>query len=345
MTVGAAFVMAASLAGAFLAGHESATDPVADDLGEGCRGTVPAAAAKTYLESDHIAVTEGPLQHPGTLRCSVTPAAITSEADEDARLDVVISPGEYGADYLDLSGIPGVTVPFGHGWVGSYAPGEAHPSVGVATLLLECPTQPGDALMVRVYGDWSREDDELAAQKDEQLAVVTARLARQAGPEWGCDGHPGEVPESLPLEEPTSDIPAAEATGTCSDVLSAETAAVLGVETVSETPAGLALVEHCGARGDEEEYDLLAYYGPSAEDTGMGQPHLAATAACGRGQGWAHYAAFTDENVDEQPERAAALTDAFAAFVTTSAQRHGCETPNGQDLETTLGTHQRQDTT
>ncbi|WP_347592643.1 hypothetical protein [Streptomyces sp. B6B3] len=125
-----------------------------DELGEGCGDTVPTAAVKTFLESDHISV-EVPEEADGrgsdVVRCDIRPAAITSAEEKHASVSVVISSTEDAGEYLVPQSISGSeTAPFGHGWVGTYGPDSTN--AGVATLLLECPEQPGGGLMVLVSG-------------------------------------------------------------------------------------------------------------------------------------------------------------------------------------------------
>jgi hypothetical protein len=211
-------------------------------------------------------------------------------------------------------------------------------------LLLECGRQPGGGLMVLASGSWGRDDNELAAQKHAQLAVVAARLARQARQEWGCDGQPGQIPESVTLAESGySRTPVEQARGTCEGVVSAQAASDLGVDDVSEVPAGLALAEDCLVYGDDENYYLSASYGPAA-DHARATPwavdyQMTATASCGRGQGKAYYAAEAGERLSQvEPANPNAFLELFDAFVAASAERHGCELdderqpePSGQD--------------
>jgi hypothetical protein len=336
-----------ALATSFLAWRVLAPDPVADDLG-GCRDTVPTAASKTFLETDHIQVAEEvPLDTDGhdtdALRCDVWPAAIASPEEESASISVLISPAQGAQPYLVPASTSGAqTAPFGHGWVGTYGPEET--GGGTATLLLECARQPGGGLMVLVEGGWDRDDQEPAAQKHAQLAAVAARLARQAHQKWGCDGQPGQIPDSVTVAASGyPKTPVKQAQGTCEGVVSAQMASDLGIDNVSEVPAGLALAEDCRVYGEDETYYLSAFYGPAADDVRsmpwLGDYQLTATAACGRGQGEAFYAAEAGEGWSQvEPANPHAFREMFDAFVAAAAERHGCELgdqrqpePSGQD--------------
>jgi hypothetical protein len=331
-------VAALALGASFLTGRVLAPDPDVDDLGNRCRGTVPTASAKTYLESDYISVTEE-VPEDDVLQCDIAPAAISSPDVEDARISVVISPAEDAVEYLVPESTDGnETAPFGSGWVGTYGPDSI--SGGTATLLLECSQRDGGGLVVLVSGGWSSDDHELVAQKHEQLAVVAARLARQAGQEWGCDGQPGEIPESVTVAESGyPDTPVEQARGTCEGVVSSEAARELGVERVSEVPAGLALGEDCLVYGDDETYYISASYGPAAEDARTApwaeNYQATATATCGRGQGQAYYRAEAGEGVFSQiePPNPRAFLEMFDRFVAASAERHGCELDDQRQLD------------
>ncbi|MEO3753607.1 hypothetical protein [Streptomyces sp. B6B3] len=170
------------------------------------------------------------------------------------------------------------------------------------------------------------------AQKHEQLAVVAARLARAADQVWACGGRLGQVPDSVTVaEEGYPDTPVDQAEGSCAGVVSAEAARDLGIETVSEVPAGLALSEDCLVHGEGETYYLTASYGPAADDARAPQPGVepypaTASAACGRGQGRAHYAAEAGEGLHRlEPSDPRAFVEMFERFVAASAERHGCE--------------------
>jgi hypothetical protein len=321
-----------ALGAGFLVGRESAPDPVADDLGGLCGGTLPVAAARTFLESDHLAVTE---DDGAALECDVAPAAITSSGDEHAHLSVVITPTDYAeAQHLVPAATSGnETAPFGHGWVGTYgADWYSGGNGGAAGLLVECAPEAGGGLLVVVEGSWDPGDRELVAQKHDQLAVVAARLARQVDQEWGCHSRLGEVPESVTVaEEGLPDTPVERAQGTCEGVVTAESARELGIEHVNEVPAGLGLAEDCLVRGAGETYYLTASYGPVADDRrdapSADWPRATATASCGRGQGEGWYTGEVGESAFSQvePPNRRAFQEMFDRFVAASAERHGCE--------------------
>jgi hypothetical protein len=316
----------AVLAASGLVGHALAPDPVRDDLGDGCRGTVPVSAARVYLEREAIRVTSQTLDS-GVVECSIEPASMESGRDESALMEVVIAPTRANAsDYLT----PATTsaeesVPFGHGWMGSYGAGGAVLGVGTATLLLDCAGQPGGGLMVQVAGDWDEADHELRQQKHGQLAVVAARLATQVSQEWGCDAGSssrplGEIPESMPLDQWVS-RPVGQAEGTCAGVITADQADQLGVTEVYEMPAALAMVERCTLRSEDATYSMSAAYGPAAVlERGapwVGDWPLRTSRDCGDAQGQAFYTA----EYDGTP-----IDPVFDAFVAASAERHGCAT-------------------
>ncbi len=319
-----------AVAAGLLVGFRLAPDPVGDDLGDGCEGAVPVAAAKTYLESDTIAVDqeqESSYEGDGRLSCTITPAVIASEVDREADLLISISTAQSADEYIAPETVDGESMPFGSGWIGNYGTDRFAPSVGIATLLLECPEELGDGLMVSVAGNWDEDDRELREQKHQQLAVVAARVALLVDQEWGCGGQTGRVPTSIPVPqnnpEPT---PVEEASGTCEGVLTAEQARALGVEEVWETPADKNLVEECGFRTRNGSFDMAASYGPAGSYTrevpwAEDYP-VTATATCPGAQGQAWYTASTG---DEDAAMTDNLAEIFDAFVQSSAARHGCQ--------------------
>ncbi|MEO3751400.1 hypothetical protein [Streptomyces sp. B6B3] len=330
VAVGVVVVAGAS----FLGGRVLASDPVVDDLGERCDDTVPVNAAKTFLETDHMAVTrEEPPAETWAVECRIAPVVTDSEADAEASIGVVIAPVDGAEDHL-LSESVEDTVPFGAGWVGSYGlnPDSSGAGVGTATLLVDCADQPGGGLMVIVSGSWDDEDPDLREQKYAQLGVVAARLAQNAGRAQGCDERTGDVPQSVTVLEggPTS-TPVGEAAGTCEGILSEDLARELRAGQVTEWPAGRALTEQCEIHTTGppyETYRLSANYSAAAtfaQDEPWAEEYSeVATATCpgAQRQGW--YSAMAGGHGNEEPEDPEALDEAFEAFVAESAARHGC---------------------
>ncbi|ATL31380.1 hypothetical protein [Streptomyces formicae] len=175
----------------------------------------------------------------------------------------------------------------GHGWRGVFSTGEGfqHRSGGIAattSVLLDCARDRG-GLLVTV--DVREEDVTLddPGRRTTYARVATATAAR-ASQKWGCDAPLGKPPRTVALPvNADEDVPLADASGTCrglpargSQVSRAwEGARSGGPVEVCVLGGGGSGTPGAGGFADSADearrYQLVAYYGPYAQDARVDQ--------------------------------------------------------------------------
>ncbi|MER7173991.1 hypothetical protein [Streptomyces mesophilus] len=225
--------------------------------------------------------------------------------------------------------------PIGHGWNGSFSTTGLQTQAGV---LIDCAPMAGKGLLV--LAEISREAEELTDSQVLQVARLATESARLAAERLGCEGKLGQRPAAVD-RTPWQNRPAAQASGTCRDVVDVQEAARLRITSVSEKPAGRALTEACTLPlpGKNRHVRLSAYYGPSAQQEmylddrypGSVNGAVMRSQHCAGGLGTAYFKfeEFPRPDAAKKIRTTVASGDArrlLTAFAAASTTRHGCPT-------------------
>ncbi|MER6100523.1 hypothetical protein ABT154_32680 [Streptomyces sp. NPDC001728] len=295
-----------------------------DDLGDGCRGSLAVGEARTFFAGADLEVRGHTGEWVGydTEWCSVTARGQASGPTLRLQIRPVAAHRASGAAEESSA------TPLGHGWDGSFV-SRNRPE---AAVLVDCAALPGKGLLILAEATAKTED--LTRTQLLQVARLATETARTAAGRFHCEGPLGTRPSGVDLSG-WRDVPPARATGTCRDVVSAATAARLGVTAVSEKPAGRALTEACALRrGATTVADLTAYYGASAEQEMYldgrypGSVRGATTRAptCEGALGTAYVKLVGPSGGQGGPGdlRPADVQELLGRFAATSTARHGC---------------------
>ncbi|MFD8953288.1 hypothetical protein ACFV0B_31060 [Streptomyces xanthophaeus] len=295
-------------------------------LARACDGMVDASETKRVLGAERVSG-----RSMGSLGCRAfdpggTRASVTVTVERGSSPDSVI----LHAQQLLSKDQQSLLVPVGGGWPALVSTGGGGKSY--ATALLPCGKQSTeDDLVLGMTAVQAGSGGDVQERREDLAALVT-RALEQAAEAQGCEltgvGTP-QVPAGAFAELKK----AGDATGTCRGT---------GLPSYETAADGSAPIEQCVLAGDsgERTYRLAAYYGPypaaprrdplrSPYDyvgpSGTNESKSWTTVGCAAGE-----ALYTLEALDAQAQAPDAVRQAFRAFTTESAKRHGCIAPVAQ---------------